>query len=714
MWGFLMAWRLTKRLWLGLALIVVPFVVLIGIETYQGMGRVPALGQSHELVVHTFEVITTAQALERAVRDAESGQRGYLLTGDTAYLEPYRNGVRDAPVLLAKLKQLTADNAEQQRRLPNLERQIGIKFGVLQKTIETREREGFDAAREIVSTNAGLDAMSTIGGLIGAIIAEENALLAERQARLVADERSTAQAALISGILAFAIMVFGVFLAVLAFRSLERAEKARSESEQHLGLLVNGVADYAIYMLDPQGNVTSWNDGGRRLKGYRTEEIVGQHFSCFYTEDDRKASVPKQVLETALREGKYEGEGWRVRKDGSRFWASVAINPLRDATGRVLGFAKITRDVTERRAQQQALEQTRAELAQAQKMDALGQLSGGIAHDFNNLLAVITNCIEILHRRLQTADPEVRQTIDMIKRNADRAASLTQRLLAFSRRQALAPQPIEPNKLVSGMSDLLRRALGESIALETVLGSGVWLTSADPNQLETAILNVAVNARDAMPNGGKLTIETSNAFLDEPYAAAHQEVTPGQYAMIAVSDTGIGMKKDVIAKAFDPFFTTKEHGTGLGLSQVFGFIKQSGGHAKIYSEPGEGTTIKLYLPRLIVAEDAKALSDERQIAAHSDGETILLVDDEEDVRTSTAQLLRDLGYRVLVAPDARAALRRRKRTSICCLLMSDCRTASTVVNSLTRCGDAGLPSRCSSRPVTRATPSSTTGALIRV
>ena len=460
MWGFLMAWRLTKRLWLGLALIVVPFVVLIGIETYQGMGRVPALGQSHELVVHTFEVITTAQALERAVRDAESGQRGYLLTGDTAYLEPYRNGVRDAPVLLAKLKQLTADNAEQQRRLPNLERQIGIKFGVLQKTIETREREGFDAAREIVSTNAGLDAMSTIGGLIGAIIAEENALLAERQARLVADERSTAKAALISGILAFAIMVFGVFLAVLAFRSLRELKKHAAKASNTSGACER-VTDYgSICWTRKAGHQLEY--GGRRLKGYRTEEIVGQHFSCFYTEDDRKASVPKQVLETALREGKYEGEGWRVRKDGSRFWASVAINPLRDATGRVLGFAKITRDVTERRAQQQALEQTRAELAQAQKMDALGQLSGGIAHDFNNLLAVITNCIEILHRRLQTADPEVRQTIDMIKRNADRAASLTQRLLAFSRRQALAPQPIEPNKLVSGMSDLLRRALGES------------------------------------------------------------------------------------------------------------------------------------------------------------------------------------------------------------------------------------------------------------
>jgi CheY-like chemotaxis protein len=304
-------------------------------------------------------------------------------------------------------------------------------------------------------------------------------------------------------------------------------------------------------------------------------------------------------------------------------------------------------------------------------MDALGQLSGGIAHDFNNLLAVILNCVVILHRRLQIIDPEVRQTVDMIKRNAERAASLTQRLLAFSRRQALAPKPIDPNKLVSGMVDLLRRALGESVALETVVGSGAWSVSADPNQLETAILNLAVNARDAMPNGGKLTIETENTFLDETYAATHQEVTPGQYTMIAVSDTGIGMKKDVIAKAFDPFFTTKEHGTGLGLSQVFGFMKQSGGHVKIYSEPDEGTTIKLYLPRLVVAEDVKALNDERPVAAHRGGETILLVDDEEDVRTSTAQLLRDLGYRVLVAPDARAALELTEKKPDIDLLFTD-------------------------------------------
>ena len=666
-----MARNLTQRLWLALALIVVPFLVLIGFETYQSMGLVPALRQSRQPVVHTREVISTAQALELAVRDAESGERGYLLTGQSAYLDPYRSGIRDAPILLANLKQLTADNPEQQSRLPNLEKQIDTKLAELQKTIETRDREGFEAAREIVRTNSGLDSMRAISGLIASTIAAENGLLAERQSRIVAEERRTAQGAMVSGILAFAIMTLGIVLAVLAFRTLERAEGARSESEQHLGLLVDGVADHAIYMLDPQGNVTSWNDGAGRLKGYRAGEIVGQHFSGFYTDEDRKAGVPEKALETALLKGKYEGEGWRVRKDGSRFWASVAINPLRDSTGRVLGFAKISRDITERRAQQQALEQTRAELAQAQKMDALGQLSGGIAHDFNNLLAVILNCVELLHRRLQIIDPEVRQTVDMIKRNAERAARLTQRLLAFSRRQALAPQQIDPNKLVSGMSDLLRRALGESIALETVLGSGVWLTSVDPNQLETAILNLAINSRDAMLNGGKLTIETANTFLDEAYAAAHREVTPGQYAMIAVSDTGLGMNKEVIAKAFDPFFTTKEHGTGLGLSQVFGFIKQSGGHVKIYSESGEGTTVKLYLPRLLAAEAAEALSDVRPVVAHSDGETILLVDDEEDVRASTAQLLRDLGYRVMVATDARTALEVMEKEPDIDLLFTD-------------------------------------------
>jgi CheY-like chemotaxis protein len=286
---------------------------------------------------------------------------------------------------------------------------------------------------------------------------------------------------------------------------------------------------------------------------------------------------------------------------------------------------------------------------------------------------VIINCVEMLQRRLESADVEVRQFLDMVRRSASRAAGLTQRMLAFSRQQPLQPKPINPNRLVSGMVDLLQRALGEGIDLETVLGSRTWSVNVDANQLESAILNLAVNARDAMPNGGKLTIETTNAFLDEAYAMAHTEVKPGQYAMIAVSDTGIGMTQDVRAKAFDPFFTTKEsgRGTGLGLSQVYGFIKQSGGHVKLYSEPGEGTTVKLYLPRFAGADFDETRHDVALAQPTRGSEAILVVEDEEDVRRFTTEVLGELGYRVLDAMDGPAALRVLEREPEVRLLFTD-------------------------------------------
>jgi PAS domain S-box-containing protein len=418
-------------------------------------------------------------------------------------------------------------------------------------------------------------------------------------------------------------------------------------------LFVRGVTDYAIYMLDPNGTIIEWNAGAERIKGYKAEEIIGQHVSRLYTEEDRNAGVPQRALERAAKEGRHESEGWRVRKDGTRFFASVVVDAVHDSAGRLAGFAKITRDIGEKVEQQQAL-------VQYQKMDALGQLTGGIAHDFNNLLHVIKNAADVLARRLQGVDPEIREYLAMLKRNADRAASLTQRLLAFSRRQILDPAPINPRALVLDVTSLLEQALGESINIETVLNAGLWWVSVDKTQLETAILNLAINARDAMAGKGKLTIEVSNAYLDERYAAAHAEVKPGQYVMIAVSDTGRGMTRDVVSRAFEPFFTTKEpgRGTGLGLSQVYGFIKQSGGHAKLYSEPGEGTTVKLYLPRLFpVPSHAQPEAAPAAFVPGAERGTILLVEDDDDVRNFTADALGELGYRVLTARDAAAALR---------------------------------------------------------
>ncbi len=426
------------------------------------------------------------------------------------------------------------------------------------------------------------------------------------------------------------------------------------ETERRFRLLVEGVRDYAIYLLDPDGHVVNWNPGAERIKGYSSAEILGRHFRQFYTAEDQADDVPMKALAIARQTGKFETENWRVRKDGTRFWASVVINAIKDNTGELLGFAKITRDLTERRM---ADERAR----QAQKMEGIGQLTGGVAHDFNNLLTIIIGNVESIVRALGNDAIDVarlRRLAGNVMQGARRAESLTQRLLAFSRQQPLDPKPIDLGRLVTGMSDLLRRTLGEQITVETVLGGGVWRALADPNQLELAILNLAVNARDAMAEGGKLTIETTNVHLDDQYAAAQIEVIPGQYVMLAVTDTGTGMPEDVKAKAFDPFFTTKDvgHGTGLGLSQVYGFVKQSRGHVKIYSEPGFGTTIKIYLPRVLAQTSEVESQNDEVIARGSSAETVLLVEDDEGVRNYGCETLRELGYRVLEAGTGPAGL----------------------------------------------------------
>ena len=444
--------------------------------------------------------------------------------------------------------------------------------------------------------------------------------------------------------------------------------------DEQFRLLVEGVKDYAIYMLDDKGRVSSWNPGAERIKGYCAQEIIGQSYSRFFTEEDRRADVPQRILEAAARDGKFETEAWRVRKDGTRFYVNALLTALHDNSGRLIGFVKVTRDVTERLKQQQALDQAHAALAQSQKIEALGQLTGGVAHDFNNILHVISNAIAAVRDRVPEDDADSLKYLAMAKRNVDRGSAITHRLLAFSRQQPLDPKPVDANKLLQNMSDLVRHAVAEGVAVETVLSSGLWTVLADVNQLETAILNLVLNSRDAMGRSGKLTVETANALLDETYAAAHPEVKAGQYVMIAVSDTGAGMSKEVAARAFEPFFTTKGtgEGTGLGLSQVFGFVKQSGGHVKIYTEPGQGTTVKIYLPRIRSAElpysaGAAALAT----PTHARTETILLVEDHEDARVFTADMLRALGYKVAEAADGASALRALEQLGQIDLLFTD-------------------------------------------
>jgi len=436
---------------------------------------------------------------------------------------------------------------------------------------------------------------------------------------------------------------------------------ALGESERKFRLFVEGVVDYAIYMLDRNGTVASWNLGAERIKGYTASEIVGRNFRVFFAEEDIAAGLPDQILETAARVGRFESEGWRVRKDGSRFWANAVVDAIRDENGELIGYSKITRDMTERRDSQDELNRAREQLFQMQKFEAIGQLTGGIAHDFNNLLTIVIGNVELAQRHLEQKAAASPQTILRLLGNAltgaKRAATLTQRLLAFARRQPLDAKALNVNKFISSMGEFLQRTLGEQIDVEAVGSGGLWQVEIDPVQLESALLNLALNARDAMPSGGKLTIEANNVYLDQHYGRANPEVAPGQYVLISMSDTGVGMDNDTLARAFEPFFTTKMagQGTGLGLSQVYGFVKQSGGHIKVYSELNEGTTVKLYLPRL-VSENKGAEDDAQQVPASGGGETILVTEDDPAVLEYIVEVLRDLDYRVLQATDGDSAL----------------------------------------------------------
>jgi PAS domain S-box-containing protein len=435
-------------------------------------------------------------------------------------------------------------------------------------------------------------------------------------------------------------------------------EDALRESEDRFRLLVQSVTDYAIYMISPTGVITNWNPGAERIKGYKREEIVGSNFAVFYTEEDRAKGMPAQTLATATAEGRFEQESWRVRRDGTRFWAHVVVDAIRDETGTLLGFAKVTRDITERKQAAEALERANAALFQLQKMEAIGQLTGGVAHDFNNLLSVISSSVEVLATRIQNyADKKV---LDAVRRAVERGALMTQQLLSFARQQPLMVENYDLNAVINGFEPVLRRAGNSSIEMEIRSAQDCATVLLDAARFEAALLNLVVNARDAMPDGGKLEVAVENVHLD---AGEVGNLTPGSYVRVSVADTGTGMPPAVVARAFEPFFTTKEigKGTGLGLSQVYGFIAQSGGDVVIDSEEGVGTTISMYLP---VVEGEP---DERIATAGERVDTVLIVEDEPEVLDAAAQLFRSIGYEVVTTTngvDAMAILKRRSDIDI--------------------------------------------------
>lgn len=433
------------------------------------------------------------------------------------------------------------------------------------------------------------------------------------------------------------------------------AEAKLRESEQQFRLMVQSVTDYAIYMLDVEGNVASWNAGAQRIKGYAPEEIIGRHFSNFYTEEDRAAGLPRTGLQTASRDGRWEHEGQRVRKDGTRFWAHVVIDAIRDDDGKLVGFAKVTRDITERREAEAALQAAQGTMIRSQKLEAIGQLTGGVAHDFNNLLQVISGNLQLLRKDI-AGNARAEMRVQNALGGVARGSKLASQLLAFARRQPLEPRVVNAGRLIKNMDEMLRRALGGEIEVETVVAGGLWNSLIDPDQLENAVLNLAINARDAMNGEGRLTIEASNAFLDDEYVRQHDELSAGQYVMIAVTDTGTGIPPDILERVYEPFFTTKaeDKGTGLGLAMVYGFLKQSGGHVKIYSEVGAGTTVKLYFPREMASEDTLVGAPTGEVQGGE--ETVLVVEDDDEVREVAVSMLTELGYRVVKARDAASAL----------------------------------------------------------
>lgn len=446
------------------------------------------------------------------------------------------------------------------------------------------------------------------------------------------------------------------------------AEETLKQSEQQFRLLVQGVTDYAIYMLSPEGCVSNWNQGAQRIKGYLPEEIIGQHFSIFYTPEDRELGEPQHSLEIATREGRFENRSWRMRKDGTRFLAHVVVDAIRGDTGTLLGFAKITRDVTEAHEAQQALEKTREALFQAQKMQAIGQLSGGIAHDFNNLLTVILGNLEIVQKRIGDA-PKIARLLENATQGALRGVSLTQRMLAFARRQELKTESVDIPQLVQGITGLLRSSLGPGIRIETRFPDDLQPVLADSNQLELAILNLATNARDAMPEGGTVVIQAQAEVVLEQ---THSTLAAGRYVCLSLIDSGEGMDAATLACARDPFFTTKGlgKGTGLGLSMVHGFIEQLGGRFILKSEKGQGMAAELWIPVALERTASRpAYSNAAPIAVPR--LSVLVIDDDSLVLTSTSLLLEDLGHRVIGATSGAQALALFEQGEVIDLVITD-------------------------------------------
>jgi signal transduction histidine kinase/CheY-like chemotaxis protein/CHASE3 domain sensor protein len=593
------------------------------------------------------------------LQDAETGQRGYILAQDPAYLDPYLASIEMIPVQIQELQNLAADKPAVVRGIGSLQELISTKLNELRSTIEISKTQGFDAARRRILADDGKLVMDKIRAQIESMVKEFTAEVRENRVLLDASVDRARFSALLAAALGLIVAIGG---GMALGRNFNRLAAAQAELKDQASLLQTTLDNTreGVAAFDPVKGLIAWNPRFFSFTGYPDDfPRVGRGFAEFLDFDRKRDN---RLFESGDDD---VGVADFAQMANLRQRVRVGGRELECAHKRTQGGSIVMTcsDITERL-------QTEQMVRQAQKMEAIGHLTGGVAHDFNNLLQVISSNLDLMARN--KGDPQqLAANIQHASIATERGAQLTRQLLAFARRQPLEPIVVNLGRRVRAMSDLLHRTLGETIEIETVVDAGLWNTFVDLNQVENAILNLSVNARDAMPRGGKLTIELANAVLDEDYARWHDEVTPGQYVMLAVTDTGSGMPADVAARAFEPFFTTKPEGkgTGLGLSMVYGFVKQSSGHAKIYSEVGHGTTIKMYLPRSRRPEETPALTDAEPVTGGS--ERILLVEDDEDVRRAVAEMTRSLGYQVLEAKDGEQAMEMLQNGTTVDLLFTD-------------------------------------------
>jgi len=605
--------------------VLIAFLALIA---FMAWDRFTAARSARQWTDHTYAVLG-------AIGDVE------MLAGNNDYLGPYNDAVSRTSILLGDLQRLTADNPAQQTRLRTLAPAWQDRVQQLAQTIQVRRDMGLESAIQLRPAQVGHETMAGIEQTLAAMTADEQSLLAERL-----------EAADIRGAWVMRLVIIATAIAILALlwaarllnQAYSRSYSAETEQRVLAGRLRTSLDSLSqgVGVFGPAHKLRHWNHCFQVLLNLppamvRTETPYAA-FVEHLTAGSESLLETEQQIEHGPRTGAEPIVYERLHPDGRLL--EIRRSPTPDD-----GFVLTISDMT-KRAQSEAV------LRESQKMQAIGQLTGGIAHDFNNLLTVILGNLELARIKVDPQSPLV-ANIERSLWAAQRGGTLTTQLLAFARKQPLAPAPVDLSANLPELLPLLHRTLGEPIDVRFVDSAGLWPAMADPAQLESAVLNLALNARDAMPGGGRLTIELANKVLDDEYARAHVEVVPGDYVMVAVSDTGHGMTPDIVARVFEPFFTTKTEGrgTGLGLAMVFGFVKQSGGHVKVYSEPGEGTSVKLYLPRAIGGTVPNAQRSGAPTELPHGSATILVVEDEAGVREIAVAILRSLGYRVFEAPD---------------------------------------------------------------